>query len=138
MKYMATVTREGADFLVEFPDAPGCQTFGASEEEALLAAQEALEGWLEAHIAVGRVPFRPQSRRQGRAVWVRPRLATVLQFRWLREEAGWSQGELARMAGVSQQQIAKFEAVGSNPTLATVEKVAHALGVQPVLGFVKR
>ena len=31
MQYVATITRAGASWLAEFPDAPGCQTFAESE-----------------------------------------------------------------------------------------------------------
>jgi len=48
MDYRARLTREGRRWLVDFPDCPGCQTFGQSQASALTAAREALEGWLEA------------------------------------------------------------------------------------------
>jgi len=64
------------------------------------------------------------------AVRVRPRLAAVLQIRWARADAGLSQAALAERAGVSQQQIAKIENPDGNPTVATLEKVAAALGLR--------
>jgi predicted RNase H-like HicB family nuclease len=56
MDYVANVHREGTQWVAEFPDAPGCQTFADSKEELRAAAQEALEGWLEAHLAARQVP----------------------------------------------------------------------------------
>jgi predicted RNase H-like HicB family nuclease len=52
--YHCTLTRDDEHWLVEFPDCPGCLTFGESEEEALAMAKEALEGWLESHADLGR------------------------------------------------------------------------------------
>lgn len=44
--YCAKLTLEGERWLAEFPDCPGCQTFGDTQEHALLQAKDALEGWL--------------------------------------------------------------------------------------------
>lgn len=38
--------------------------------------------------------------------------------------------QAARAAGVTQQQIAKLENPDENPTMATIKKVATALGAQ--------
>jgi predicted transcriptional regulator len=51
----------------------------------------------------------------------------VLQIRWRRAELELTQGQLAKLAGVSQQQIAKLEDPDGNPTLASLEKIAAAL-----------
>src|SRR5580700_6842828 len=110
MHYHALVTREGKHHLAEFVDAPGCQTFASGEPALRGAAKEALEGWLEAHLADGQVPPRPKRRpatARGATVWtieVGPRLAVAVELRWAREDAGLSQAEVAKRAGVSQQQ----------------------------------
>jgi predicted RNase H-like HicB family nuclease/DNA-binding XRE family transcriptional regulator len=128
MVYRAKITKEGKYWLAEFSDCPGCQTFGETEVEALSMAKEALEGWLEAHLVTGRVPPKPR-KKTGVAIRVSPSLGFVLQIRWLREERGWSQKDLARRVGVSQQAIAKIEDPDSNPTLDTLSKVAEGLGM---------
>jgi transcriptional regulator with XRE-family HTH domain len=56
-------------------------------------------------------------------------LAVALQIRWARAREGLSQAELAKRANVSQQQIAKLERPGENPTIGTIQKIAHALGL---------
>jgi len=89
--------------------------------------EDALNGWLAAHLGLGRVPPRPGAKK-GVAITVRPRLVAVLQIRWAREDQGRSQATVAARAGVSQQQIAKLENPDGNPTVTTVEKVAAALG----------
>lgn len=133
MHYTAIITREGRQWLAEFPDAPGCQTFADSEEELASAAAEALEGWLEATLIAGQVPSVPKARRApkgGRVLDVRVpvALATSTRLRQARARHGYTQAELASRAGVSQQQIAKLERPGANPTLETLEKIALALG----------
>lgn len=44
--YPAIFSRSGKNIAVEFPDLPGCATFGTSEAEAVARAKEALEGFL--------------------------------------------------------------------------------------------
>ncbi len=48
--------------------------------------------------------------------------------RLLREEAGWSQSELANRAAMTQSAVARFEAGGTVPTLPVLERLAAALG----------
>jgi predicted RNase H-like HicB family nuclease/DNA-binding XRE family transcriptional regulator len=129
MEYLAKLSQEGRKWLVEFPDCPGCQTFGRTRAEALSMATEALEGWLEAHLVTGKAPPRPRAKR-GVGVHVAPSLGVVLQLRWQREDRDLTQAEVARLAGVSQQAIAKVENPDGNPTLATIAKVAAALGLK--------
>lgn len=130
MKYVARVVREGKHWLVEFPDAPGCQTFATSRAEIESMAHDALLGWLAVTMAHGRRLPRPKARaRSGDIAVVIPSdLATAMQLRWAREDAHLTQAQLAKLAGVSQQQIAKLERAGENPTIATLAKVAKALG----------
>ncbi|WP_433347794.1 helix-turn-helix domain-containing protein [Micromonospora sp. CA-111912] len=50
--------------------------------------------------------------------------------RQLREQNGWSQTHLARVAGMTQSAVARFEAGGTVPTLAVLERLARALGMR--------
>jgi DNA-binding XRE family transcriptional regulator len=68
-------------------------------------------------------------------VTVRAGLAAALEIRWARHEAELSQGALGKLAGVSQQQIAKLENPDENPSLETLSKVGRALGLVVNLGF---
>jgi predicted RNase H-like HicB family nuclease/transcriptional regulator with XRE-family HTH domain len=129
MEYAAKITTEDRRWLVEFPDCPGCQTFGDTKAEALAMASEALEGWLEAHLEYGDAPPRPR-RHRGVPIAIRQRLAVAMQIRWLRADLGLSQRELAAKAGVSQQQIAKLEKPSGNPTIGTLEAIAKNSGAQ--------
>jgi predicted RNase H-like HicB family nuclease/DNA-binding XRE family transcriptional regulator len=133
MRYAVYISQEGKFWLAEFPDCPGCQTFTERGEDLPAAAQEALEGWLEAHLEHGKVP--PKPRKHTRAprghrlalLPVDPQLAVAMQIRQARASAHLSQQELAKRSGVSQQQIAKLERPGANPTLETIDKIARAL-----------
>lgn len=131
MQYVATVTQEGKQWLAEFPDAPGCQTFASNRRALAKAAQEALIGWLEAHLLSGQVPPRPgfaDTTSSGLRVDVPARLAVALRLRWARTEAKLTQAELAKRSGLAQQMIARLERPTSNPTVETLAKVAAALG----------
>jgi DNA-binding XRE family transcriptional regulator/predicted RNase H-like HicB family nuclease len=140
MHYVAHISKEGRHTLAEFPDCPGCQTFSDGEDLAA-RAQEALEGWLEAHLVDGQVPPRPvehTSAPEGVSlarIPVRPGLAAALAIRWARQDADLSQAALGRLANVSQQQIAKLENPDENPSLETLEKVARALKLAVNVSF---
>jgi DNA-binding XRE family transcriptional regulator len=140
MHYVAYISKEGRHTLADFPDCPGCQTFSDGEDLADVA-REALEGWLEANLVDGKVPPRPVERTgspQGVSIArvpVRPGLAAALEIRWARHDAGMSQSALGKLAGVSQQQIAKLEDPDENPSLETLSRVAHALGLEVNIGF---
>ena len=123
MEYIAKITHEDGAWLAEFPDCPGCQTFGDTKDEAIAMATEALEGWLETHLLHGDVPPRPTASR-GVAIAVRPRLDIAIQIRWLRDSLGLTQAALAKRVGVSQQQIAKLENPDANPTISTLDAIA--------------
>jgi len=134
MRYLARTWTEGDATLAEFPDCPGCQTFADEGEDLAADAAEALQGWLEATMAGGDVPPRPSARlspRRGKGILpvdVPTRLAVKLSLRWARQARGLTQAQLAALAGVSQPNVAQIENPDSNPTLATLEKVAAALG----------
>jgi predicted RNase H-like HicB family nuclease/DNA-binding XRE family transcriptional regulator len=136
MRYPATVRTEEGAWIVLFPDCPGCQTQVDRGEDLLAMAEDALSGWLEAHLQGGEVPPRPSSKvrvgRGSKLIWVDvfARLAIKLAIRWARHGAGLTQVELARRAGVTQPAVAQLEHPDSNPTLDTLERVASALGVR--------
>ena len=145
MRYEALISRDGGARVARFPDCPGCHTQADPGEDIGRLAQDALEGWLETHLVLGRVPPLPSSarrRRRGKArviaVPVAPTLAARIQLRHARHRAGLSQGELARRLGVSQQQVAALEAPDSNMSLATLARVAEALGCEVQIGLVEK
>lgn len=137
MEYVARLAKEGRRTIITFPDCPGCDTFAERGEDVETVAREALEGWLEAHLKEGVAPPTPGAGRKPRGaseaelitVRVDPTLALRLELRWARQERGLSQGQLATLTGVTRQQISLLESPDTNPTLATLQKVASALGM---------
>ena len=141
MHHVATIRREGRHWLAEFPDAPGCQTFGGSETELRAMAQDAIDGWLRAHLVSGDAPARPKRRAVSAKAWAIPvatAVAVAVQFRGARLDAGFTQAQAAKRAGVSQQQIAKLENPKANPSIETIAKVCGALGVELEVTIGKR
>ena len=135
MRYPAVVTKEGKNVLAEFPTCPGCQTFAPPGHDIEHEAAEALELWLETPLQERTLPARPPrtfKTRKGTVLWVvvDPKLAVKLELRWMRDDLGLTQAELARLAGVSQPAIAQLESPDSNPTIDTVNRVARAMGGQ--------
>jgi|SRR5580700_8849979 ribosome-binding protein aMBF1 (putative translation factor) len=59
-----------------------------------------------------------------------------MEIHALREKRGLSQRELAERLGTTQSAIARLEAGNVSPSLATLDKVADALGVELVVSFV--
>ena len=55
----------------------------------------------------------------------------TLRLADLRKRRGWSQAELARRAGVHNSVVNRAERGETTLTLATLEKLAKALGVRP-------
>ena len=135
MRYPAVVTKEGRNTLAEFPTCPGCQTFAPPGHSIEHEAKEALELWLETQLQERMLPARPPrtfKARKGAVLWipVEPKLAVKLELRWMRDDLGLTQSELARLAGVSQPAIAQLESPDSNPTIDTLSRVARAMGAQ--------
>jgi transcriptional regulator with XRE-family HTH domain len=62
-----------------------------------------------------------------------PRTAPTRQhgpaLRALREKDGLSQADLARAAGLSQADLSRFETESANARVATINRLARALGV---------
>jgi transcriptional regulator with XRE-family HTH domain len=59
-----------------------------------------------------------------------------LEIRALREKKGLSQRELAERMGTTQSAIARLEAGNISPSLATLDKIAQALGAELSLSLV--
>lgn len=60
---------------------------------------------------------------------VDPPTILALNVMRLRAERGMTQAQLAVAIGVSQPRIAGIESGDANPRLATISKLAHALGI---------
>ncbi|MDR1931497.1 MAG: type II toxin-antitoxin system HicB family antitoxin [Spirochaetales bacterium] len=124
MTYNCEITRDGDRFDVVFPDMTNIQTCGFSKEEALAMAKEALDGCLEADISRGNAVPAPAFR-DGFPIPVANHIAVALQLRELR--GGQSQTDIAKKLGLSYQAYQRLENPRkSNPTIKTLERIAHA------------
>jgi len=130
MEYQAKLTREGRQWLVEFPDCPGCQTYDSSRSAALSAAREALEGWLEAHLVTGDAPPRPKRRRGLVGVSVSARLSVALALRWYRLDEGLTVAQAARRAKVATAEVRAIEDPDEGVLLESTSYVFTRLGLQ--------
>jgi predicted RNase H-like HicB family nuclease/DNA-binding XRE family transcriptional regulator len=131
------ITEADGRWLVNFPDCPGCQTFGDSKAEAITRARDALDGWLRVSMEHGDVPPHPKAQR-GVVITVEARLGIAMQLRMLRNAEGLTQGQMAKRVGVSQQQIAKLENPDANPTLETLVAIADKTGADFAVSLVPR
>jgi ribosome-binding protein aMBF1 (putative translation factor) len=55
--------------------------------------------------------------------------------RELREQHGWSQAQLAEVAGMTQSTVARFEAGGTVPTLPVLDRLARAPDAELTVRF---
>lgn len=115
-------------FLVIFPDLPNVQTYGATKEEALLNAEDALNGCLASDVARGLLPPEPGYRKKGsHAIEVAPHIVVAIQLRQLRGEL--SQSEIAKRLKITYQSYQLLEnPVKGNPTIKNLERVAKVMG----------
>jgi len=126
MVYNCTIEKDGDMLIVQFPDMPNIQTFGYTHEEALAMAKEALEGCLESDISHGNeIP--PPAYSGGYPVSVASHIALSLRLRELRGDQ--SQTDIAQKLGLTYQAYQRLENPRkANPTVKTLEKIAHVYG----------
>lgn len=55
----------------------------------------------------------------------------------LRTDHGWSQGDLAKEAGMRQPHVSRLEGANNLPTLPVLLRIANALGARLVVKFEK-
>ena len=62
-RYSLLIEWSDADgaYVVTVPELPGCRTHGATHQEAIAMGEEAIEGWLAAQRARGRVAPPPRT-----------------------------------------------------------------------------
>jgi len=133
ISYQVRIHQEDGSFWGEFPDLPGCFTSGETKEELLKNAKQALSLFLEeARDPQWQVP--KARNHKGKAyVWVSAAedVAIPLMIRQARLKKGFGQRQLARLLGISVQQLQRLEMPGkSNPTVKTLAAISAALNEQ--------
>jgi antitoxin HicB len=137
LQYPAIIKKSSGSYLVSFVDFATINTWGETLEEALVNAEEALNGCLESDFERGFSLPDPSNRKRRNVHYipVRPHIAVALMLRKLR--AGRSQKEIARRLDISFQVYQRLENPRkSNPTVKTLEKVARVYGKHVALGFI--
>ena len=119
--------KKDRSYLVEFPDLPGCLTEGNTLEEAKQNARDALTGYLTS-IFERNLKIPEPSKAKGKNIYMiepEPEVSVPIILRKLREKKKLTQGDIAKVLGISYQAYQRLEKPGkSNPTLKTLERLA--------------
>jgi antitoxin HicB len=137
LAYPAHITHQDDGYLVTFPDLENVLTYGASFDEAINNAEEALNGCIEADFERNFVIPAPSaiSGEDVYAIPVAPHIAVAIMLRSLRADR--PQAEVARQLNISYQVYQRLENPRkANPTVKTLEKIARVFGKRIELGFV--
>jgi antitoxin HicB len=137
LTYPATIVKEDDSYLVTFPDLENVVTFGATIEEAILNAEDALNGCLASDFERNFTIPEPSdlASEEIHQITVAPHVAVAIMLRKLRADA--TQVEIARRLDISYQVYQRLENPSkANPTLKTLEKIARVFGKHVDLGFV--
>lgn len=137
LTYPANIVKEEDSFLVTFPDLENVVTFGATIEEAIQNAEDALNGCLASDFERNFNIPEPSiiTGEDVHTITVAPHVAVAIMLRKLRADA--SQVEIARKLNIAYQVYQRLENPRkSNPTLKTLEKIARVFGKHVELGFV--
>jgi antitoxin HicB len=138
IQYPAKVKFSKSDncWLVEFPDLPGCHTYGETRDDALDMAVEALSGYLES-IDMRKISIpRPSAPKSKDAVYVSPdpKTAFAIWMKLKRLEKGLTQQKAAELLEINFQSYQKFEnPKKANPTLTTLKKIERVFNEKIVL-----
>lgn len=116
-------------FLVEFPDLPGCLTYGDTLTGAQEMAVEALTGYLES-IDMRKKKIPVPSHLAGKNIYYispTPQTAFAIWMKLKRIEKGLTQQKAADLLGINFQSYQKYENPRrANPTLTTLVKIEKA------------
>lgn len=135
IEYPAKITKDGSEYLVMFPDFPETSTDGATLEEALFNAAEALTLTLEGRMEE-RLEIPSPSQPKGKAKYLIAPAASVQGALLLRMSRGdRSVAEFARALGTSWPAAAKLEDPRHYPSLRQLEKAAAVNGKRLIVCF---
>ena len=133
IEYPAILEKEkkGKRYNLYFPDLPGCITCGDTLEETLDYGKEALTGYLES-IDSRKLKIPHPSKKKGKNIYfIAPNknVGLAVWLKWMREQKGFSQEDVAEKLGIAYQTYQKFENPNiSNPTLKTIVKLESVFG----------
>ncbi len=131
---------EDGTIVVQFPDHPTVITYGTDREDAIEMGREALNAALESdydrHVPLPAPCNKPRAKKGQEPVFIplEPDVRTAFLVRGWREAGGLSQSQMAKRMGISTPAYQRMERPGrSNLTVATLDRIAHAVGKRLVL-----
>lgn len=134
MEYRVTLTRDDNNtFLVTFPDVKGAVTFGATVEEALERAPDALATILEAYIKDRRPIPAPSAGRSRYRVTVPALIELKIRLYEAMREAKVGKAELGRRLDWHLQQVDRLLEMHHGSRLDQIETALAALGKRIVV-----
>ena len=135
MEYPVTLTPDDNDtFLVTFPDVDGAVTFGATIEEALARAPDALATILEAYIKDRRPIPPPSTRRTKYRVTVPALVEARIRLYEVMQAAKVGKAELGRRLNWHPPQVDRLLAMTHGSRLEQLEAAFSAMGKRLVVG----
>ncbi len=137
MNYIAKIIHEDNAYQVEFPDVPGCYTYGDTLEQAIDMAKDALDLLLETMLddkePLPKSTITEDKKNGLYAIQVNNRLA--LAYTIFEARRGKSAASICKKMGIAPQQY-KLEDPKAGCTFATLEKFAAAIGKKLEIKFV--
>ena len=140
MQYTAKIVKsgDGSQYEVEFPDVPGCFTYGDTLQDALVYAKEALElmleGVLDDEMVLPECTVAPDESNGLYSVEVGSRLAVAIEIHEAKK--GLKSASVAKRMDMSPQSFARILRPSSNVSVSMLERYAKAVGKRLVVKFV--
>lgn len=126
--FPVVLKRDGAGFVVSFPDVPEALSSGRTRQEALEMAQDALETAMEFYFEDNRPVPLPRKAKPGQQVIELPASlsAKVLLLNEMLRQ-GVTAAELARRLGTSPQSVQRIIRLGHTTKIDTLAQAFRAL-----------
>lgn len=134
MNFVCRLQRNGEDgFIATFPDVPEALTEGATREEALENAADALEVALLGRMKDGDDLPLPRKVRTGTVVRVSAQSSAKLAFYLAFRQSGLSRSALARKIGKDEAEVRRMLDPYHASKLSALDEALHALGQRLVV-----
>lgn len=134
--YPFKITREGDEYLVLVRDLPEVTTSGASYDEALALAADAIEVCVEARIELEEPLTFPSSPLVGELTFALPAtLAAKAGVYVLWKDSGLTKSELARKLGKNENEARRLLSVKYNTKMPLLEEATRLLGGQMIITY---
>lgn len=129
LAYSARVKKDGTGYLVTFRDLDNVFAEGATLEEAIFNAREALDGVLASMLEHGLdIPLPTRTRKAEYEIPVGLELSAPLSLYMMRKQMRLTMAQVAAALGVSYQRYQSIEKPGANITAKTLQDAAAAMG----------